>query len=312
MKLSFFCISSILGFLFFASCAKLPIDPPFPSTQISKPSDSVSFAVIGDYGQDSPKEVEVASMVKGWKPEFIVTVGDNNYPLGSSGTIVENIGKHYADFIYNPDAPSDRVCRGKANNEKINRFYPSPGNHDNYSSPPLKPYLDYFTLPGDERNYDYAWGPVHFFSLNTGVAGNIDETTKAWLKEGLANSTASFNIVYFHHPPFSPGNHGSCVATQLPFADWGADVIISGHEHFYTRLKDKTTPKLLYLIIGNSGNENLYNCNANPLDNNRFEYTCDNTHFGALQMSATKTKLAIQYFTIEQPETPTDSFELTK
>ena len=28
--------------------------------------------------------------------------------------------------------------------------------------PQRPPYLDYFTLPGNERYYDFTWGPVHF------------------------------------------------------------------------------------------------------------------------------------------------------
>ena len=30
----------------------------------------------------------------------------------------------------------------------------------------VKPYFDYFTLPGNERYYDFTWGPVHLFALD--------------------------------------------------------------------------------------------------------------------------------------------------
>ena len=77
-------------------------------------------------------------------------------------------------------------------------------------------------------------------------------------------------------------------------------------------IKDNTTPNLLYLILGNSGNENLYNCNANPLDSNRFTIRCDNSHFGALRVTATQTKLVFEYYTTDNPGSPTDVYEIVK
>lgn len=294
------------------SCAKLPISAANPP--VNHEQDSVVFAIIGDFGEDSPGEANVAAMVKGWKPEFIVTVGDNNYPLGSASTIVNNVGKHYGDFIYNPDAPADRVCTGKAAQEKVNRFFPSPGNHDNYALPKLKPYKEYFTLPGDELNYDFTWGPVQFYSLNGGAGGVIKQQARNWLKDKLAQSTKPFKLVYMHHPPYSPGPHGSATGTQLPYAQWGADAVLTGHEHFYVRVTDNTSPnKPLYLIIGNSGNENLYKCSANPLDPQRFTVNmCDNTRFGAIKVTATKNKMVFEYFTTDDPSAPRDVNVLTK
>ncbi len=295
------------------SLTKLPVDPAFRGLEVHHAGDTASFALIGDYGQDSPKEGEVARMVQNWKPEFIVTVGDNNYPLGSAGTIKDNIGKHYCDYIYNPDAPLDRQCNGKAAQEKVNRFFPSPGNHDNYSAPQLKPYLDYFTLPGDERNYDFIWGPVHFFSLNTGTGGSVSQESKDWLKEKLLQSGKAFKVVYFHHPPYSPGPHGSAGNMQLPYAEWGADAVLAGHEHFYARISDNASAKPAYVIIGNSGNENLYSCSANPLDPAKFTVNnCDNSHFGAIKVKATTTKLLFEYFTVDDLVHPKDVFEIVK
>src|SRR6266849_1296587 len=60
---------------------------------------SVRFAVIGDYGVDTTNEARVALLVKSFHPQFILTVGDNNYPSGEASTIDANIGKYYAEFI---------------------------------------------------------------------------------------------------------------------------------------------------------------------------------------------------------------------
>src|SRR5262245_40353147 len=98
-------------------------------------------------------------MVKAWNPDFILTVGDNNYPSGESTTIDANIGKYYSDYIggyigtYGSGSP-------------VNRFWPSLGNHDRYSMPPLAPYLTYFhVLPGNMRNYDLQIGRVGLFAV---------------------------------------------------------------------------------------------------------------------------------------------------
>jgi tartrate-resistant acid phosphatase type 5 len=304
---------ALTGILLLPSCSKLPIDASLPGLQVNHPGDSATFAIIGDYGEDSPHEAEVAQMVKSWNPEFIITVGDNNYPLGSAGTIINNVGKHYCDYIYNPSAPADRICNGPAAQEKVNRFFPSPGNHDNYSIPAIRPYLDYFTLPGDERNYEFTWGPVHFFSLNGGKTGRLESNVKDWLQNKMAMAKEPFKLVYFHQPPYSPGPHGSATGMQLPFAEWGADAVLAGHEHFYLHLTDKTSSKPLYLIIGNSGNENLYNCNANPLDPNRFTINlCDNSHFGAIKVISTTTKMVFEYYSVDDLLHPKDVSILNK
>lgn len=294
------------------SCAKLPIDPAINNAQIYRPADTVYFAAIGDFGTDSKSEADVAAMVKSWNPEFIITTGDNNYPIGSAGSIVSNIGKHYCDFIYNPDAPSDRICNGKSAQEKVNRFLPCPGNHDNYALPQLKAYLDYFTLPGNERDYDFIWGPVHFFSINTNANGKPDAGIKEWLQEKLSKSQAPFKVVYFHHPPYSVSNHGSNESMQWPFHEWGVDAVLCGHDHVYEKIKDKQHPSPIYMVIGNSGNQSLYGCNSKPIDTSRFEVTCDNQNFGALKIRATTGKMVIEYFTIANQSSPADVYIIEK
>ena len=111
-------LASILvaSFLLLSTCKQLPVDPAF-AKKVSVDADSVTFAVIGDYGENSPDELKVANLVKSWNPEFIITTGDNNYPTGNISTIKANIGDYFCDYIYNPDAPSNLQCQGKATQE---------------------------------------------------------------------------------------------------------------------------------------------------------------------------------------------------
>ena len=48
--------------------------------------EQVRVAVIGDYGQAGSGELDVANLVKGWTPDLIITVGDNNYSSGAAET----------------------------------------------------------------------------------------------------------------------------------------------------------------------------------------------------------------------------------
>jgi tartrate-resistant acid phosphatase type 5 len=204
------------------------------------------FAVIGDYGYAGPAEEAVADLVKGWRPEFVVTLGDNNYPLGAADSIDLNIGLFYHGFI----APYvGRFGCGAARN----RFFPSLGNHD-WMTTGARPYLDYFALPGNERYYDVVWGPVHLFALDSdpnepdGISA--DSIQASWLKQRLAASTARWKIVYMHHAPYSSGPHGSTLDLRWPYKAWGADLVLAGHDHDYERFDIDGLP---YVVNGLGG-----------------------------------------------------------
>ena len=81
------------------------------------------FAIVGDFGKDGVPEANVATMIAGWNPDFVVTTGDNNYETGAASTIDANIGKYYHPFIYNY---TGAFGAGSA----TRRFYPVLGNHD--------------------------------------------------------------------------------------------------------------------------------------------------------------------------------------
>jgi tartrate-resistant acid phosphatase type 5 len=279
--------------------------------------DSVVFAIIGDYGDHSIHEQQVAAMVHSWQVDFIITTGDNNYPWGRRSTLRRNILQYYGDYIYNPDAPARLRTHGRADSTRVNRFFPCPGNHDHYSSRKLKPYRSCFTLPGDELNYNFRWGPIDFYSINSKLSGHVpccDSTPASWLKQQLGYHTDRFKLVYFHHPPYSPGEHGSATDMQWPFAAWGVDAVLCGHEHFYARILDKSTQgKPLYIISGNAGNTRLYGCDAHPLDTARYDMAmCDAGHWGAIKARANSTSMILEYYRVDSPQYPTDVYILPK
>ncbi|HXU70566.1 MAG TPA: metallophosphoesterase [Polyangia bacterium] len=239
------------------------------------PQPLARFAVIGDFGVDTSDEMDVAKLVKGWGPDYIVTVGDNNYPNGEADTIDANIGQYFAPFIggytgkYGPGAEQ-------------NRFWPALGNHDWYATTGDQPYLDYFpSLPGNKRYYDVVVGNVHFFAIDSDEhePDGIDATSTqaAWLEQALTASTSCFNIVYFHHPPYSSGQD-IFVQPRMrwPFLAWGADVVLTGHQHHYERL---LVGGLTYVVDGLGGALNRFPFNPAPEVGSLVRYNGD---FGAL------------------------------
>jgi len=259
--------------------------PPAPSaTPLS--SGSLRFAVIGDYGRGDQNEEDVATLVKSWNPDFIVTVGDNNYPLGEATTIDDNIGQYYHEFIY----PYVGDFGAGAD---TNRFFPALGNHD-WLTDNAQAYLDYFTLPNNERYYDFIQGPLHFFILDSDPRepdGNTSASTQAlWLQSQLAASTSTWNIVVLHHSPYSSGiEHGSQVSLQWPYAAWGADIVLSGHDHEYERLLVNNLP---YIVNGLGGGR-IYNFST-PLAESLVRYNADH---GALLAEANSNQLTFKFYT---------------
>jgi hypothetical protein len=205
-----------------------------------------TVAVIGDFGRDNPDEAAVAELVRSWSPELVATVGDNNYPDGAADTIDRNIGKYYHDFI---GGYRGSFGAGSARN----RFFPALGNHD-WRLGNAQAHLDYFELPGNERYYDVRQGELHLFVVDSDThepdGVTFDSAQAGWLREALAKSTAPYKLVFFHHPPFSSGPHGSTPELQWPFRAWGATAVLSGHDHDYERLERDGMP---YVVVGTGG-----------------------------------------------------------
>ncbi len=278
-------------------------------------TDPVRFAVIGDYGLAGPEAAAVAALVTSWAPDFIVTTGDNNYYYGAASTIDQNIGQYYHAYIspyyghYGPGAAT-------------NRFFPALGNHD-WETPGARPYLDYFTLPGNERYYDVQRGPVHIFVLDSDWSEpdgiEVDSVQASWLRAGLAASSARWKVAVLHHPPYSSGTHGSTIAMQWPFEAWGAHAVLAGHDHLYERV---TVGDFPYLVNG-LGGAGRYAFRT-PVEGSQVRYAADH---GAMLVDADDQQITFQFFSrggglvdtytlyaspsTHVPATPTDLSALT-
>jgi len=260
--------------------------------------DSIVFAVIGDYGEGSKYGGRVARLVNSWNPDFIATVGDNNYPKGSAGTIDENVGQFYSRYIYNY-----RGSYGEGASER--RFFPTPG-HVDWDTDNLKPYLDYFDLPGNERYYDFTRGPVHVFMLDTDErepdGASVDSRQAMWLKKGLAQSDKPWKIVMGQHAPYTSHKVEDIYRMRWPFARWGANAAIFGYYHVYERLMVDGIP---YFIDGAGG---TWISGFGEIDSHsRFRY---NRGYGAMAIVADPRQITFGF--INSWGRVVDTFRLTR
>jgi hypothetical protein len=281
---------------------------------VAPPTDpTITFAVIGDYGTASPAAAKVAALVASWQPAFILTTGDNYYRgAGDPANPYDgSTGRYFCAFLHGVQPGPG--CRPEYMSQDGNRFFPTLGNHD-YSDAGLSRYLAYFALPGshsrsssgNERYYDFVWGPVHVFVLNSnpGEPDGIraDSRQARWLQAGLAASTTPWQIVVLHHPPYSSGPHGSTPALQWPFATWGADVVMAGHDHTYERIM---RDGIVYIVNGLGGGAR-YDLRR-PVMGSVFRYSAD---WGALRVTATATTLDLAFYRVGEDRRPIDRHRL--
>ncbi len=259
----------------------------------------LTIGVIGDYGSaylggaSLSNVTAVANLIKSWNPDFIITTGDNNYPDGEASNIDTNVGQLFHEYIY----PYLGTFGAGASS---NRFWPSIGNHEwPFGVSFLQPYLDYFTLPGNERYYRHRQGPVEIFA----VVGDQQEPDGAlpvsiqsmWLSNALASSTAPWRVVYFHACPYSSSQtHGSAThqADNMlwPFTQWGATAIYTGHNHLYERV---LTNNLNYVTIGLGGGR--IDPFTTPVAGSLSRY---NTTYGAVRLKVTETNFVSDFINI--------------
>jgi 3',5'-cyclic AMP phosphodiesterase CpdA len=110
-----------------------------------------------------------------------------------------------------------------------------------------------FNMNG-ERYYSYRpslTGGVRLFALDSNY---MNPEQVQWLEKELAASGSDWKIAFFHHPLYASGRHGSdeVLRAQLEpiFLKYGVNVVLTGHEHFYERIKPQKGVQ--YFVAGAS------------------------------------------------------------
>jgi hypothetical protein len=196
---------------------------------------SVRFAVIGDSGTGGSEQYQVAQEMEKCREktafDFVLMLGDNIYG-----------GKNARDFERKFELPYKPLLAAGV------RFYASIGNHDNPNERFYKP----FNMSGS-RYYSFKKGNVTFFVLDSNY---MDSPQLGWLERELQTSNTAWKICYFHHPLYSDGKfHGPDAdlraALKPLFEKYGVNVVLSGHDHVYERIRPKNG--IYYFVLGNSG-----------------------------------------------------------
>jgi 3',5'-cyclic AMP phosphodiesterase CpdA len=149
------------------------------------------------------------------------------------------------DNVYFNATPADfRSCYDPRWGRHKSRTYPAPGNHE-YQSPGALPYFDYFGDRAGPRGagfYSFTLGNWHIISLNSEVGITQGQEQYLWLRRDLEETRAArtrCTLAYWHHPLFTSGPSGGTGGRMRDLwallYEFGVDVAITGHDHFYER-----------------------------------------------------------------------------
>ena len=232
----------LLSFIIPVSCQSLNVSPrkastAIPALKLTLPlkEGSLRFAVFGDTGSGTEKQRQVADMMVQYRTifpfEFVLMMGDNLYGGESPKDFENKFSNVYKKLL------DDKV-----------KFYATLGNHDL----PLQANYENFNMNGKEY-YRFKKGNVAFYSLNSNY---MDKTQVKWLEDELAKDTSEWKVCFMHHPPYSSAKkHGSDTEVREVlepiFVRYGVNVVLSGHDHVYERIKPQRG--IYYFVSGAGG-----------------------------------------------------------
>jgi hypothetical protein len=196
-----------------------------------------TFAVVGDFGSGNSNEAAVVSMIESWRPDFVLTVGDNAYPLGSAALLDRDIFGPYAAIM------------------RESAWFPALGNHD-VKADNGKPELEAFHSLGNERWYRFTWGNAAVVVLDSDVSVAPGSPQLRFARSALALPSC-FRFAAWHHPPWEPPARPISPGLReniVPLVEKnGVQVVFEGHLHAYTRSRPRHG--VLYVTVGTGGAE---------------------------------------------------------
>jgi hypothetical protein len=229
------------------------------------------------------RQRDTAALLLGSGLSGIVTLGDNQYENGE-----------FANFQTVFDSTwgaASRLIRASAGNREYNTSSAS-GYFDYFDGE------DIFTGPAGDRDkgyYSYDIGKWHLIALNSNcwaVGGcSAGSAQEQWLRTDLAAHGNACTLAYWHHPRFTSGQTGNSTVVAPLFQalyDYGADVVLSGHDHDYERFAaqapDGTADAargIREFVVG-TGGESHHPFTFSPLRN---EQVRNDSTFGVLNLT---------------------------
>ena len=200
--------------------------------------------IIGDSGTASSSAAAVYDAYR-WNTgadytDLWIMLGDNAYGSGTDEEYQKAVFEMYPDLL----------CQTS--------LWSCLGNHDGNSASSWHqtgPYYDIFTLPAQgeaggvksetEAYYSFDYANIHFICLDSHETKR--EKTEAmyqWLEQDLEQNIQPWTIAFWHHPPYSKGNHDSDTTGVLVqmreiytplLENYNVDLVLCGHSHCYER-----------------------------------------------------------------------------
>ena len=218
-----------------ASAAQTP--PAAASATFNLPNrpDSLKFFVLGDFGDGSKEQYELAAQMAKVQAVFpallVITVGDNIY--GSEGPKA---------FSRKFDIPYKPLLDAGV------KFQASLGNHDAREQARYAPFnmggKTYYAFKASKQD-------VKFIALETDYPS---PEQREWLRQELSGGE-DWMIPFFHHPLYSSGMHGSHVdlrkAMEPLLLESNVTVVFAGHDHFYERILPQQG--ITHFVVGSGG-----------------------------------------------------------
>jgi 3',5'-cyclic AMP phosphodiesterase CpdA len=166
------------------------------------------------------------------------------------------------DNLYDDDYQGEFLGPYKALLDRGVRFYATLGNHDRDLEIHFKP----FNM-GDRDRYSFDEGNARFVALNSNHPGDPEQIK--WFDGVFADAGMKWRIAFFHHPLYSSGQHAAesrdviRPALEEAMVRNKVDVVFSGHEHLYERIRPQRGVK--YFVSGGGG-RNLYSFHKSAFD----------------------------------------------
>ncbi len=240
------------------------------------PPDALRFLVIGDWGRRGrPDQQQVADqmahLAESFRPQFIVSVGDNFYDDGVASIDDSHwqqsyervysaaslqvpwyitLGNH--DYVGNTDAQLAYA--------KTSQLWTLPSRYYAVSRKVGDQAVDLFftdTCPAIKAYHD----PIHVEhpALHEHVLQQDWGAQLTWLEQALAQSIAPWKLVFGHHPIYSGGIHGDqqeLIEQFLPlFQKHGVQAYFCGHDHDLQHL----AADQVQLFVSGGGSEHRVN-----------------------------------------------------
>jgi hypothetical protein len=210
--------------------------PASPQTvELPLRADSVRLGIIGDNGTGGKPQYETAATMAATHARFpfttVLMLGDNLYGSQKPADYVTKFERPYAPLL-----------------QAGVQFFGALGNHDD----PAQRFYPAFHM-GGERYHTFVRDSVRFVALDVTT---LDAPQLAWFDAVMSQAREPWKICYFHYPLYSSSRrHGSDVELRVilepRLVKFGVQVVFSGHDHSYERIKPQKG--ITYFVSGSGG-----------------------------------------------------------